>query len=259
VDSTLCPELQPMPFNRISNLPDIQFTRAVDADDFAGAFRCIYETYRRRGLAPLIPHEMRLTRHHLLPSTRVFVARRGREVVGTLSLVEDGPLGVPMRAVFSRHIDELTRSQSRVAEATCFAVRDNHCSDLEVIYQLMGLVAQSAHRRRVSRVLIAVHPRHAPFYERAAGFRPFAPTTPYPSVGGKLAVAMELNPTTIGEQAPHLWQKYFGYEYPEVALSPLPVASAHLQRMAAYWRAIHDGGEEFRGTLHEPGDQAAAA
>jgi hypothetical protein len=244
--------------SHVTDRSGIQITRATDADDFEGAFRCIYDTYRRRGLAPCIPLEMRLTRHHLLPSTRVFVARRGRDVVGTLSLVEDGPLGVPMRAVFSRHIDELTRSQSRIAEVTCFAIRDSLCSDLSLIYQLMGLVAQSAHRRRLSRVLIAVHPRHASFYERTAGFRAFAPTTPYPSVGGKLAVAMELNLTTIGQEAPHLWQKYFGYEYPEVALSPFPVSPDHLRRIAAYWRAIYDD-DDSRGALHDLGDQSAAA
>jgi hypothetical protein len=247
------------PMSRDRNPADeICFTRAVDAFEFEGAFRCLYDSYRKRGLAPRIRHEMRVTRYHLLPTTRVFVARRGKEIVGTLSLVEDGPLGIPMRVVFARQIAELTRSHVHIGEASCFAVRGANSADLEIVHRLMGLLAQSAQRRKISRVLIAVHPRHVAFYERAAGFRVFAPSTPYPAVGGKLAVAMELNLDTLRECFPHVWRKYFGYRFPEDALAPAPVAPGHLQRIAAHWRAIYDEDADSM-PFTEPGDRVAAA
>lgn len=224
--------------------PEITYSRAAETFEFEGAFRCLYASYHKRGLAPRINHEMRVTRYHLLPATSVFVARRGKEVIGTLSMVEDAPLGVPMRVVFDRQIDELAGRKARIVEATCLAVRGTGGSDVEVVYRLMGLVAQSAHRRRIERVVCAIHPRHVAFYERSAGFRVFAPSTPYPSVGGKLAVAMELDLTTIQARSPELWRRYFGYAYPESAVSPFQVAPSHIQRIAAHWRAIYDTADE---------------
>lgn len=225
--------------------PEMTFSRAADTYEFEGAFRCLYASYHKRGLAPRINHEMRVTRYHLLPATSVFVARRGKDVVGTLSMVEDAPLGVPMRVVFDRQVDELAGPRGSIVEATCLAVQASSGSDVEVVHRLMGMVAQSAYRRRIGRVVIAVHPRHVAFYERNAAFRVFAPSTPYPTVGGKLAVGMELNLFTLQARNPEVWQRYFvDYQYPESAVSPRHVPSTHLQRIATHWRAIYDSADE---------------
>lgn len=229
------------------NFNEVRFTRAFDEGDFEGAFRCIYQSYRKRGLAPRRQSEMRLTRHHLLPSTRVFVARVAQQIVGTLSLVEDDPLGVPMRAVFSAEVNDLARRDPGIAEATCLAVGDALQNGPEIVHRLMGLLAQAASRRGISRVLIAVHPRHVAFYARSAGFRPFTTAMPYPSVGGRLAVAMQLDLSMLRVNFPDVYRRYFGLSFSESALSPRPVPSDQLQRIAEYWHAMHDDAGEFEG------------
>jgi hypothetical protein len=226
------------------SLNDIRFTRAFEESEFEGAFRCIYQSYRKRGLAPRRHHEMRLTRHHLLPSTRVFVARAGQQVVGTLSLVEDGQLGVPMRAVFDAQVEELARRDPRIAEATCLAVGDSLQNGPEIVHRLMGLLAQAASRRGITRVLIAVHPRHVAFYARSAGFRPFTSALPYPSVGGRLAVALQLDLAMLRSNFPEVHRRYFGLTFSESALSPRPVPPEQLQRIAAHWRSMHEDANE---------------
>jgi glycine/D-amino acid oxidase-like deaminating enzyme len=50
---------------------------------------------------------MRVTPGHAVPSTAVFVALKGAEVVGTMTLVEDSPLGVPMEPIFPPPLDPL--------------------------------------------------------------------------------------------------------------------------------------------------------
>jgi hypothetical protein len=93
--------------------------------------------------------------------------------------------------------------------------------------------------------VIAVHPRHVAFYERSAAFRVFAPSTPYPSVGGKLAVGMELNLLTLQARNPEVWRRYFvDYQYSDAAVSPFQVPQSHIQRIAAHWRAIYDTADE---------------
>src|ERR1700754_2559719 len=161
----------------------VRFTRALEQYDFEGAFRCLYRSYHRRGLASCSNERgVRLTRHHLLPETRVLVARAGRGVVGTLTLAEDAQLGLPLRAVFNAEVDALAAEDPRLAEATCLAIDDPRRGGILVMHRLMGLAAQAASRRGITRLLIAVHPRHAPFYIREAGFSVFAPTKPHPYV-----------------------------------------------------------------------------
>jgi len=217
----------------------LRFTRAVEPFEFDGAFRRLYQSYRQRGMA--LPHhkQMRLTRYHLLPTTRVFVARNGRQIIGTLSLVEDGPVGIPMRLIFDDAVDDLTRDTTRIAEATCLAVHEGVPQGLDVVHRLMGLAAQAAHRRGVARIVIAVHPRHAPFYVRSAGFRVFANTRPYPTVGGLPAVALQLNVATLHEDNPAVYRRYFGMEFSPIALSGSMVPAYTLRRLTALWHSLH--------------------
>jgi hypothetical protein len=238
----------------------VRFTRAVEPYEFEGAFRCIYRSYLARGLTPHNRYEMRLTRHHLLPTTRVLIARIGRQVVGTLSLVENEPLGVPICSAFRSHVDELSRSSERIAEATCLAAADAPLSGLELVHHLMGLAAQAASRRGVSRILIAVHPRHVSFYERAVGFRVFASARPYPSVGGRPAVALQLNLRTLHMDRPDVFRRYFGMSFSASALSSESVPSFYLNRIAALWRSLHgEGGDlEAAVTAQTDRDEIAA-
>jgi hypothetical protein len=238
---------------------EIRYTRAIDPYEFEGAFRCLYQSYRRRGLAPAGPQGMRLTRYHLLPFTRVFIARIGRQVVGTLSLVEDSPLGVPMRSVFSDYIDEFARDNPRVAEATCLAIRDAPLAGLEIVHHLMGLAAQSAKRHGIRRLLVAVHPRHATFYEREAGFRRFAPTLSYPNVGGWPAVPLQLDLATIHRENPSVYRRYSEMKFSPVALSAGPTSPLYLRRIAALWQATHTEGMAPNGRMAFCSDEEEAA
>ena len=103
----------------------------------------------------------------------------------------------------------------------------------------MGLAAQAASRRGVSQILIAVHPRHAPFYQRAVGFRAFASERPYPSVGGRPAVALQLNLATLHADRPDVHRRYFGMSYSPIALSTGLVPSFYLKQIAALWQKLH--------------------
>src|SRR4051794_40333126 len=91
---------------------------AASAAEYFDAFRCLHECYVRRGLIRKQAAQLRLTRHHLLPDTAVLLARRQGQILGTLSLVVNGPLGLPMHAVYWDEINALVASGARVAEAT---------------------------------------------------------------------------------------------------------------------------------------------
>jgi hypothetical protein len=217
-----------------------QITRAVEQFEFEGAFRCLYRSYHRRGLAACTNERgVRLTRHHLLPETRVLIARTGRNVVGTLTLAEDSQLGLPLRAVFDAEVNRLAAEDPRLAEATCLAIDDPRRAGIAVMHGLMGLAAQAASRRGITRLLIAVHPRHAPFYVREAGFREFAPIKPHPYVQDSPAIGLQLNLATLRTDAPRIWKRYYGMNYSPLAVSTSATSCRMLQRLERLWNLTH--------------------
>lgn len=225
----------------MTSCSSVTFTRACEQRELLDAFRCLYRSYLRRGLVDdQYNQPLRLTRHHLLPQTRVFLARSGPHVVGTISLVEDRPLGVPLRCVFHREVESLAGGDLRIAEAGCLAIDPTSAvRGAQVVHHLMGLVAQAAAGRGVSRLVIAVHPRHAPFYERFAGFKRFAGPAAHPSVAGAPAVGLQLNLATLHDDNYPVWRRYFGMKFSPLALSAKPASPVFLEQLARVWQQVH--------------------
>src|SRR4029079_19537838 len=94
---------------------------ASGLNELDGAFRVVYEGYVHRGLMLPNVHRMRITPYQLSPTAQVFVALNNRSVVSTLSLVEDGPEGLPMESLFGHEIHSFRRQRQRVAEVTSLA------------------------------------------------------------------------------------------------------------------------------------------
>ena len=68
------------------------------------AFRLVYHSYLRADLTEPNRHETRVTPYHLLPTTEVFVGMCRGEIISTLSLIQDGELGLPIESVYAPEI-----------------------------------------------------------------------------------------------------------------------------------------------------------
>src|SRR5262245_53448679 len=89
--------------------------KLVDSPDEAlAASRVVHRVYARRGLVPPHPSEMRVTTHGLLSTTSTFVARMGGRVVGTLALVGDGPLGLPLEGTYAAELAPFRKAGDRL-------------------------------------------------------------------------------------------------------------------------------------------------
>lgn len=202
-----------------------RFQVAQRPEQFYGAFELVYNAYVRSGLAEPNPYRMRVTPYQLLPTTQVFVAVKGSEVIGTVSLVQDGELGLPMEAIYDREISWRRAEGLRLAEVSCLADRHHDLRrSFPVVLRLMSLMAQSAKRRGVDELIIAVHPRHAPFYQRFTAFVPIGGRKDYDAVCGKPAVALGLDLNRAPVDHPYLYEKFFGLPFPErsFACRPMP-------------------------------------
>jgi hypothetical protein len=132
-----------------------------------------------------------------VPATRtvVFVARAASGVVGTLSLLGDSARGLPADALYGSELAALRGGGRRLAEVSALAVapgwRGTPLPLMRPLVQLVGIYARDV--GHVDELCIAVHPRHAAFYERRLGFVRFGAEKPYGAVNGAPAVGLRLD------------------------------------------------------------------
>jgi hypothetical protein len=209
---------------------DLAFRIASSQEDYCGAFALVYQNYVRGGLARANPYRMRVTPYQLSPQGEVMVAVRGREVVATMTLVRDGKLGLPMEAVYADQLDWLRAQGLFLAEVSCLADRrDAQPQSPATAMRLMSLMAQCAQARGVNQLLIAVHPRHARFYQRFTAFRPIGGLRQYHAVCDRPAVALALDIDRAPFDHPHLYRRFFGLPFPKESLACRPMPE-HLRK-----------------------------
>lgn len=198
---------------------------ASEPEELKGAFRLVYRSYLRSGLTEPNPHRMRVTPYHLLPTTEVVIATIRRDVICTVTLVGDGQLGLPMESIYREEVAQRRAQGVSVAEVSCLADRRRSLvRSFPVLVEVMGLMAQCARRRGIEELLIAVHPRHAGFYERFIGFKSIGRERVYGSVCNKPAVALALDLKRLAVIHPPAYKRFFGSPFPEEELQYRPIS-----------------------------------
>ena len=189
----------------------MEFKVATTAAEREAAFRLVHRRYVRSQLDEENPYSMRVTPYHLLDTTTVFVAKLRGDVVATLSLVEDGELGLPMEAMYRRQVDERRQMGVRVGEVICLADRREDIRRfVDVFRSLTRLLAQYARRHGVDELLAAVHPRHAPFYQKVVGFQTLAGLAKCPHVKDNPSVGLFLSFPQCDALRPQWYNDIFG-------------------------------------------------
>jgi hypothetical protein len=173
-----------------------RFTVARETGLLDAAFRLVHDQYVWRGFmtAPH-PSGRRVNLRHALPATRVFVASDGSRVVGTVSLIPDSPLGLPMDEVFADHLDAFRRRGRRIAEVSALAMdADRRAHGLPVLMRLLRMVVlHAAEVARLDDLCLVVRAHHADFYRQVFSCRPLGQPRNYEKVHLPGAVALHLD------------------------------------------------------------------
>jgi hypothetical protein len=197
---------------------------------------------------------MRVTPYHLFPSTDVFVALLRGEVISTVSLVGDSPMGLPMESIYHDVVAQRREQRLRVAEVTCLADRRrDFYRFLPVFVELSRILVQTARRHAVDQLLVTVHPKHARFYERFLAFQQVGQPKSYPLVCDHPAVALCLDFAHVDQQRAEDYQRLFGRPVPEAKLQPQPMSQADCD----YFRPMID--PHFQLTPIAPADPSMPA
>lgn len=107
------------------------------------AFVLVQEQYWKHGLVDKKTTEKLVTKFHILPTASVVIAKWNNEVVGTITLINDSPLGLPSEGLFS--FNDLRDKNSKVlAEAAFFAIREDF--ELTITWPLFKYFYELARR-----------------------------------------------------------------------------------------------------------------
>jgi hypothetical protein len=134
------------------------------------AFGLLYREYLHAGYVRENEAELLFTRHHLLPETTVFVAKRQSTVLSTATVVRDSPdFGLPMDDLYASELGRLRREGRRILEI-CSLASDRHEFSRGGIQDFTRLLFLFSLNFNVDDVCIMVNPKHASLYTSRCEF-----------------------------------------------------------------------------------------
>lgn len=211
----------------------IQCKVAANKAERTAAFRLVYENYAAKQMIPENVYRLRVTHFHLQPKSAVFVAVQHGEVVATVSLILDGPAGLPMDSI-QPEIGEAARLEGlRLAEVSCLAFRKLAFTEfLPIFVEMTRLMAQYGRANGIDQLIIGCVPRHAQFYCHFLGFEQVGDARPYSSVSNTIGVACRLNFNNVNRDRPDVYKQYFGVKIPDARLRLRPMSDGERDAFA---------------------------
>lgn len=193
--------------------PEIDVYIATQRHELASAYQLVYESYLTRGY--VAPHASQMVYRVVngLPSSRTAVAvDRQQRVIGTVTIVGDNTLGLPMEAIYPEEVQALRAQGRSVAETSGLAVQMGRKQSSAVVFALTRFAVQYMCWRGYHDMLFTINPRHRRFYERLIGATPIGGCRPHEIVQGNPALAYRVDLQRI-DQLP-LYCKYFAEAIP---------------------------------------------
>lgn len=161
----------------------------------ARAYQLAYRVYRESGFVPEEAEGRVVSAPDADPRTFTLLADDGHDNdLGTISLVFDGPDGLPCDEVFPTDLAPLRARRRRLVEVTRLVMDPSCRGNRTLLTRLFNLI--SVYARRVARAtdfVIEVNPRHAGFYERFLLFHTLGADRSCPRVSGAPARLLRLD------------------------------------------------------------------
>lgn len=200
---------------------------AAGREELEAAFGLVYRRYRTRDYISPNPGGIVYRPSFGLPSSRTIVGEtRNGEIVATLTVVGDNPLGLQLETNCPKEVEQLRNRGRGLAEATCLAIEPvGSFRPREAFFALTRFMIQYAFWRGYEDLLLAVHPRHHRFYQRYFAATALGNSSPYPAASGSPAMCCRIDMPYLRQNVNRdLWQQYFSEEVPKSRFFVGPVA-----------------------------------
>lgn len=182
----------------LKNTENIEYKIAISTEELEQAFELVTKQYISAGLHNE-NDELRLTKFHLLPNCKVFIAIQkqpdySEKVIGTFTMVEDSSMGLPMDEIYHEHLQRLRICNLKLAEVIGLAVAPEQSAiQSNIVMYLFKICLQFARFTQVHDLLCTVKPKHATFYESLLLFKKIGDLVPYSYAKNQLVQGYQLN------------------------------------------------------------------
>ena len=148
----------------------LQLKIAETKEELEACFAVLHDAYVDSGFMKPDPSRMRVTIYHALPTTTTLCAKYDGEVVGTISLVRESALGVPLQKIFD--LNSVREKEGLIAEVSALAVhRRFRKTGGSILFPLMKFMYEYCTTFFDTRhLVIAVNPSHIEMYESLVFF-----------------------------------------------------------------------------------------
>lgn len=183
---------------------------AQDSGEVEKALELVYQNYLKMGYTKEEASGIRLTPHHLIPSTTVIVALINDEIVGTLSIISENALSLPLEKEFS--LAKLRANGERICEVGALAIDPCHRMANGGLMHFLARYCMLYAREslKADYMTITVNPAMADLYEAIYLFEPLPVKNrqeKYDYANGNPAVGLFLNLHTQMERAQKIYNQ----------------------------------------------------
>lgn len=184
----------PQPACRCQGDDRLVLRLAGSRQDLEQAFALVRRSYVEVGLQAEDGQNIRVTKYHVLPTSKVFIAVRpeasaGRDsvapphVTGTITVVQDGCLGLPCEDVAREHLIPLRAGGARMAEFIALASDKSETSSRTAL-KLFRLAYEHCRLNGITHIVASLTERHIGFYRRMFGFKAVGTIKSYKMANG---------------------------------------------------------------------------
>lgn len=171
-------------------LRGVRFAVVTSRRDALAAASLVHDAYVGRGVLAPHPTGVHVSPLSASPCNWAFIATLDGEPIGTISMVVDSEVGLPMETIYADEIRALRATGVKLAEVGAFAVAPRF-RGTGLVFPLMWTMWRLALELGVDRFVAAVHPDAAWFYSDLLSFARFGETRLYPGLDASaLAVAL---------------------------------------------------------------------
>lgn len=178
---------------------EFEIRPARSLEELKEAYRLIYREYQKRTYCQEKSEKMHYNYFSFLPQTRTFILKQKKEeLIGTISLIPDSPLGLSMESLFPDEINQFRSEGKKMAEVSLLSLsRERGFSlanlrKLSTTFNLFRYLLRYAEKAGVTDLVIAVHPKHESLY-RYWDFDVIGPVKSYEGACGNPALPMRMN------------------------------------------------------------------
>ncbi len=187
--------------------PRLVLKIAETREELEQSFAVLHDAYVESGFMKPDPSGMRVTIYHALPTTTTLCAKWDGQVVGTISLVRESAMGLPLQRIFD--LTAVREAGGNIAEVSALAIhRKFRRTGGSILFPLMKFMYEYCTTSFDTRhLLIAVNPSHIEMYESLLFFRRLTAKVveSYDFVNGAPAVGATLDL----KEAPEIFRAHY--------------------------------------------------